>query len=177
MSSLKIVECIRLIESGLLEKVVNSTWADLGCGSGLFAKALASLLGNGSKIYAVDKVQQSIESNFNKVVIEFIKADIFNEPLTLSNLDGVLMANSLHYMKDKSSFFKKIKKLLKPNGQVIVVEYEMEKANAWVPYPISFNELEKLFSGNDFGSVVKIGERISIFNAQKMYACSEKLFG
>jgi ubiquinone/menaquinone biosynthesis C-methylase UbiE len=172
---MQISEGIKLIESGFHEKVANSSWADLGCGSGLFTKVLASLLGKGSKIYAVDKAQQSIESSFNDVAIEFIKADFVNEPLQFTPLDGVLMANSLHYIKDKSNFFERQKKLLKSNGQVIIVEYELEKANAWVPYPIPFNELERLLSTSGFGPVEKLGERKSIFNAQKMYACSAKI--
>ena len=171
---MQVSEGIRLIEAGFREKIAHSVWADLGCGNGLFAKALASLLGNGSKIYAVDKVQQSLESSFNNVAIEFVKADLVNEPLPFTNLDGVLMANSLHYIKDKSSFLEKLKKFLKPNGQIIIVEYEIKKANAWVPYPISFNELERLLSTKGFGPLLKLGERESIFSAEKMYACSAK---
>ena len=171
---MEVFEGITLIESGFREKIGNSVWADLGCGNGLFTKALASLLGNESKIYAVDKVRQSLEISFNNVAIEFIKADFVNDPLQFTSLDGVLMANSLHYIKDKSSFLAKLKKLLKPNGQTIIIEYEIEKANAWVPYPIRFNELEKLLSINGFGPLVKLGERESIFRAEKMYACSAR---
>lgn len=172
---MQISEGIRLIEVGFREKTANSIWADLGCGSGLFTKSLASLLGNGSKIYAVDKTQQSLESSFNNVAIEFIKADFVNESLPFTDLDGVLMANSLHYIKDKSTFFEKLKKLLKQNGQAIIIEYEIEKANPWVPYPIRFNKLEKLLSTKGFRPLVKLGERESIFDAEKMYACSAKV--
>ena len=171
---MQVFEGITLMESGFRERISNSVWADLGCGSGLFTKALASFLGTESKIYAVDKVQQSLELSFNNVAIEFIKADFVSEPLPFTRLDGVLMANSLHYIKNKSSFLERLKKLLTPNGQAIIVEYEIEKANAWVPYPISFNELEKLLSTKGFGPLVKLGERESIFGAEKMYACSAR---
>ncbi|HEV8515387.1 MAG TPA: class I SAM-dependent methyltransferase [Cyclobacteriaceae bacterium] len=172
---MKVTEGIRLIESGFHEKIDNSTWADLGCGNGLFTKALASFLGDGSKIYAVDKVEQSLELSFNNVAIEFTKADFVNDSFQFTNLNGVLMANSLHYIKDKSSFLENLKKSLKQNGQIIIVEYEIEKANVWVPYPIHFNELESLLSIKGFGPLMKLGERESIFGAEKMYACSAKL--
>ncbi|HCW09353.1 MAG TPA: hypothetical protein DGG95_18515, partial [Cytophagales bacterium] len=98
---MQIPECIQLIERGFPKKIDKLIWADLGCGNGLFTKALASLLGKKSKIFALDKTHQIIEPIYHYSEIEFIKTDFVGEPLTLKNLDGVLMANSLHYVKDK----------------------------------------------------------------------------
>jgi predicted RNA methylase len=52
----------------------NSTWADLGCGNGVFAYALAEFLIDGSWIYAIDK-QQLLESPNIGVGIEFVKGN------------------------------------------------------------------------------------------------------
>lgn len=173
---MKTTEAIELIESGLQSKITNATWADLGCGNGTFTKALAILLGDGSKIYAVDKEKQQIKSDKpNSAAIEFIKLNFITDLLPFSNLDGILMANALHYVKDKLTFIQDVTKHLKDDGQLIIVEYDTEKQNPWVPYPISFDNLAKTFSAGGFNHIKKIGERNSIYGSNKMYACSIKL--
>lgn len=168
---MKISEAATLIQSGVQNNIPNATWADLGCGSGTFTKALATLLRERSKIYAVDKVDQPIKSpNENKVEIEFIRLDFINEALPFTNLDGILMANALHYVKEKDTLIKKLTTHLKPTGQFIIIEYDTKNSNQWVPYPINFENLRKTFSTAGFRDVKKFNERKSIYQAGKMYA-------
>ena len=56
---MKVSDATTLIKSGIPDKIKNTIWADLGCGSGIFTNALASLMGDGGKIYAVDKENQA----------------------------------------------------------------------------------------------------------------------
>ncbi len=170
---MEINEAIGLIEPALPAKISHSRWADLGCGNGIFTIALSHLLGNGSKIHAIDKQSQRIHSPTD-VEIEFIKADFITDTLPISNMHGVLMANSLHYIKDQMVFVKKIKRHLRFDGQLIVVEYETDIPNQWVPYPLSFSKLKNLFSASGFNFIEKIGEHNSIYNGNKMYACVVK---
>jgi ubiquinone/menaquinone biosynthesis C-methylase UbiE len=168
---MKIAEAAALIEDGLQSKIPNATWADLGCGSGTFTKALSLLLGDGSKIYAVDKESYRIQSpEASTTEIEFVKMDFMSDELPFSNLDGILMANSLHYVKAKTQFIEHVKKLLKPDGKMIIVEYDTEKQNPWIPYPIRFERLIEAFSFCGFRHIKKIGERNSVYRSEKMYA-------
>ena len=105
---MEISDAVNLIEAGLSDNTPNSTWEELGCGRGTFTKALAKLLGNGSRIYAIDKDNQQTPSVYDGVKIEFIKVNFEHDPIPHSNLDGILMANSLHYIKDKLTFARKI---------------------------------------------------------------------
>jgi hypothetical protein len=50
------------------------------------------------------------------------------------------------------------------------VEYDMEAANHWVPYPINFSSLKKLFHDVGFSFVEKINERPSVFNRANLYS-------
>jgi ubiquinone/menaquinone biosynthesis C-methylase UbiE len=166
-------EAASLIKPGIDANDKPSAWADLGCGSGTFTKALATCLGVGSKIYAIDKEHQTIKVN-DDIAIQFFKLDFVEDELPLSDLDGILMANSLHYVKEKTKFLDKIKQMLKPYGQMVIVEYDTKIANQWVPYPMHYLSLVETFSKAGFTHIKKIGERNSVYNGQKMYACSVK---
>src|SRR6185436_7821255 len=112
---MEIEEAMDLIRPGLPVKS-KSTWADLGCGPGVFTNALAAFLDHGSTINAVDKSNQNIPMRTSEVAIKFFKLDIEKDQLPFNNLDGILMANSLHYVKDKSKFVEKLVKHLKSDG-------------------------------------------------------------
>src|SRR6185369_541351 len=94
---------IRLIEKGV-NKSNGSNWADLGAGAGTFTKALASLLGSGNTIFAVDQHVSALDgivTKGNQAWVTKLKKNFIEDELELPLLDGVLMANSLHYVKAK----------------------------------------------------------------------------
>ena len=165
-------EGIALIKTDKIDSFKAATWADLGCGSGLFTNALASLLADESTIYAADKNLSSFhkDSSLKSILIKPVELNFERTPLPFNNLDGILMANSLHYVKNKKDFFEKIKTCLNANGCFLIVEYNMETANHWVPYPISFLSLKKLFHDVGFSFVEKISERPSAFNRGNLYS-------
>ena len=170
---MKVADAIALIKPAFTHKIQGSIWADLGCGTGTFTAALASLLGVGSKIYAIDRDSQRVKSpTESDTEIEFIKLNFVDDTLPVRNLDGILMANSLHFVKDKSEFIERIKSHLKVDGRMIVVEYERNKSTPWVPYPMALNNLVKIFSACGFSRIEKISEKDSIYGPEKMYACS-----
>jgi ubiquinone/menaquinone biosynthesis C-methylase UbiE len=120
------------------------TWADLGSGTGAFTLALAELVGPGSTIYSVDRDSRALgeqaaalAARFPEVVVHPLVAD-FTQPLELPGLDGVVMANSLHFVRDKLPVLRRITRHLKPGGRFVLVEYDADRANPWVPHPISY---------------------------------------
>ena len=95
----------------------SGTWADLGAGSGTFTIPISNYLGKNGKVYAIDadsqvlKLNQKTSSN-NQASIFPIQAD-FTESLDLPPLDGIFLGNSLHYVKDQSSFLQQLISKLK----------------------------------------------------------------
>lgn len=134
----------------------GGTWADLGSGNGAFTLALRELVGLDATIYAVDKDRRALGE------LETLHRERFGSPSSplrmnlitlnqdfsrLSNvpaLDGVVMANSLHFFKDKEKILRHVHGLLKPHGALLLVEYNVDSGNMWVPHPLSFETYQAL---------------------------------
>jgi ubiquinone/menaquinone biosynthesis C-methylase UbiE len=169
---MRIIEAIQLIKNDFPIGKTPETWADLGAGSGTFTEALASFLPDGSVIYAVDKVQEMQQASGSRLEIRFVKADFEKDSLPLPPLDCILMANSLHYVFDKKSLLQKLRGNLKPGGRIVVVEYDTDKPNAWVPFPITAEGLKALFPSQGFTQLTDLGRRSSIYGQGDLYAIS-----
>jgi len=135
----------------------GGTYADFGAGGGAFTLALREMIGMDATIYAVDKDRASLrdlESNFrarfNTTRNLILLKDDFSLPLTLPSLDGIVMANSLHFFKDKEKILRHVREYLKLNGALIIVEYNVDMGNMWVPYPVSFNVCRVLLKRSGF---------------------------
>jgi len=104
-----------------------------------------------------------------------IQSDFVKDHLNFPALDGILMANSLHYVKDKSGLISKIAKFLQPGGCFLFVEYDTDiPVPNWVPYPASFQSLAKLLAAAGFISAVRIGQRPSRYNRGTLYCALVK---
>jgi SAM-dependent methyltransferase len=149
-------------------------WADLGCGDGTFTRALAQLLAAGSVVHAVDvdpAALANIPRGRDGAAIVTHQADFTQQPWPFDErLDGILMANSLHYVRDQDTFVRECATRLTDNGRFIIVEYDFERPNRWVPYPVSRRRLTTLFTAARFSSPVWLGSRPSAYQRGEMYA-------
>ncbi|HEX9098048.1 MAG TPA: class I SAM-dependent methyltransferase [Candidatus Dormibacteraeota bacterium] len=135
-------DLVGLLQDGVT--VRGGRWADLGAGGGAFTLALADLLGSGAHITAVDRDARSMGGlaaemgkRFPGTRLEVVAAD-FTRAIALSGLDGIVMANSLHFLRDKRPVLARVRQMLKPGGSLIVVEYGSDRGNPWVPHPFSY---------------------------------------
>lgn len=105
---------------------------DLGAGSGAYAKVAAKAVTARGTVYAVDlnrdlltrlKQDATTEHLLN---IDTVWGDIEKEngvQLTSHLADAILLCNTLFMVEDKEDLLKEIKRLLKPKGKVLVVEW------------------------------------------------------
>jgi SAM-dependent methyltransferase len=158
------------------------TWADLGAGSGAFTLALRELLGLGASIYAVDKDRRSLDSLAQAYQARFgdtqdlhlVHAD-FTHGLDLPPLDGVVMANALHFFKDKEKVLRHVRTFLKPDGALLLVEYNVDSGNPWVPHPLTFETYRALAPRTGFTEPRLLAKHPSSFLREFYSAAAYKL--
>jgi SAM-dependent methyltransferase len=161
---------------GLLRAAVEAaggggTWADIGAGEGAFTLALADLLGPGGRIVAVDRDRRALEANaeavrarFPATVLTTLVADL-TRSLDLPELDGLVAANSLHYVarERQVDVVRGLAAHLRPGGRFVVVEYDADRGNPYVPHPFSYPSWGRLAAAVDLVDTRRLGRVPSRF--------------
>lgn len=170
------IEAINLIQLGIQEK--EGIWADLGAGTGVFTLALLDILEKGI-VYAVDKNPHVLWSLKGSELVELkVEEANFEKDMPLPVLDGIIMANALHYSSDPLKTLSNIMRYLKPGGTFILIEYEVERAiSRWVPYPINFQKFKELAPKVNLSPPVELGRVPSKYGYDYIYAASTSLVG
>src|SRR4051812_3115359 len=117
----------------------GETWADLGAGTGIFTRALTSLVGPGGRVIAVDADAGALEAvrawttrARAGAAVTVLRADIV-QPLDLPPLDGMVMANVLHFVREQADVLARLAAHLRPGGRMVLIEYEGRRPSRWVP--------------------------------------------
>jgi len=132
----------RLLLAPALAEDESGVWADVGCGDGIFTFLLCEMLTPGSTVYAVDRDRLALERVAQRKGTLALASELttlhadFTRPLRLPPLDGILLANSLHFVADKPPVLKGLASLLKPGGKLVLVEYNTRQGNSAVPFSL-----------------------------------------
>lgn len=133
---------VGLIRAGV--EGAGGRWLELGAGEGAFTLALADLLGPGGRILATDRDDRAlrvaaagVRRSFPAVEIE-TRAFDYTDAIPDGPFDGVLAANTLHFVADRDATLRAIRFSLVPGGRLVIVEYDADRGNPWVPHPFSF---------------------------------------
>jgi len=168
---------VALIRDGVADR--PGAWADLGSGTGAFTLALADLLGGRGSIVSVDRDRGALAEQHRRMAAAFPSADVgyveadFTGALELPALDGILMANSLHFIRDKEPVLRRLLGHLRPGGRFLLVEYDADHGNPWVPHPISYASWERMAPGAGLSGTRLIGRVPSRFLGAIYAAASE----
>ena len=142
---------VRLIETGI-ERNSGGVWADFGAGTGAFTLAVRDIVGPDATIIAIDqdraslqKLRATMERRFPGTRLRLLQTNIAGR-LALPPLDGIVAANAIHFIPrpEHVALLQRWKENLRPEGRLIVVEYDAETGNRWVPYPMSYSAFQAL---------------------------------
>lgn len=172
---------VALIRGGVTSP--GGIWADLGSGRGAFTLALAELLGHGTTIYSLDRDERALQEQARAMWARFPETDLqvinanYTQPFPreLPLLDGVVMANALHFQRDcdRGEVLDRVRAALRPGGRLIVVEYNTDRGNHWVPHPFAFTTWKRLAREHGFTETRLLATRPSRFLGEIYAAVSE----
>ncbi|MEM7336137.1 MAG: class I SAM-dependent methyltransferase [Chloroflexota bacterium] len=161
---------VRLIRDGI--PTGSRVWGDFGSGRGAFTLALADILGEHGEIISVDQdrwalhqQKRTINGRFPHAKMTYIRQD-YTKPLkNMPPLDGLVMANTLHFHQGERrlNLLRLIQGYLKVNGRLIVVEYDTNHGNRWVPHPMTFQSWQAIASEAGFSQTTLLTTHPSSF--------------
>lgn len=111
----------------------GSKVAVFGSGAGGHSFALSRALNNTGSIHAIDVRENMLEMLLNNAKLEgvhnvyTVHANIEGEggtKITPMSLDAVVIPNTLFSYEDRPGIFREAKRILKPHGKVLVVEWK-----------------------------------------------------
>jgi SAM-dependent methyltransferase len=110
---------------------------DVGCGTGSISKDIATTVGESGKVTGIDNTEKFIssgkESYQNIKNLELIHVDLFDFNPE-EKFDLIVSARVLQWLSNPKEALLKIKSLLKPNGQISILDYDHTNLN-WNPAP------------------------------------------
>ena len=92
------------------------------------------------------------------------------QPWPFAGLDGILMANSLHYVENQTAFIRECESHMNLRRHFLLVEYDTSEASRWIPYPVSQSRLTTLFERAGYSSIRVLRSRPSIYRRASLYA-------
>ena len=136
----------------------GETVADIGAGSGYFTFRLASHVGEKGRVYAVDTspdmilhMNERIRDMKLRNVVTVLSAP--HDPLLIDgSIDRFFICDTWHHIQNQAQYLGLMKKMLKPGGQVIMIDFQKRELPVGAPMEmkIAREELVQQMESNGF---------------------------
>ncbi|WP_010520719.1 class I SAM-dependent methyltransferase [Aquimarina agarivorans] len=142
----------------------NDQILEIGMGNGLFVKnivAMSSSIRYTGVDYSETMIQQASEINNQFIVddrVNFVKADIQNLPFPSAAFTKIVTVNTFYFWEDHSLVLLELKRVLKPNGQLILAVRPKENLEKFPVTNYGFSkhsndEIIALLKSNGFSAI------------------------
>jgi SAM-dependent methyltransferase len=105
--------------------------------------------------------------------VSAIRGDV-TRALDLPPLDGVVMANVLHFVREAEDALALVVSRLRPGGRVVLIEYEGRRASPWVPYPLPISRFRDLANAAGLGAPEVVATRPSAYGGELYVAVADR---
>ena len=137
------------------------TVLDVGCGVGFFSIEMAGMVGEGGKVIAADLQEGMLECLRGKIKGTGVEGRITvhkcqEDKIGVSeSVDFVLLFYVVHEIKKKEEFFNEIVTILRPEGQILIVE---------PPFHVSKTEFEETVGKAREAGLKEVGRPKMLFS-------------
>ncbi len=127
--------------------IKDQTIADLGAGTGYFSFLLAN---RGARVLALDIVERFLnyieqkKVKLDRLLISTRKVPTDNPLLKKEQLDGLLCVDTYHHIQNRTDYFRKVFKGLKPGGKIVIVDFKKEETPHGPPINMRLTGMEVL---------------------------------
>jgi arsenite methyltransferase len=132
--------------------------ADIGSGSGYFALRFATHVGDTGRVYAVDIAPDMIR-HLNRRLrdagvrnVQTILAEPNDPLLPDASVDRFVVVDTWHHIEDQPGYLALMKKMLKPGGQVVMIDFHKKELPVGPPLEmkIAREDLIRQMEANGF---------------------------
>ena len=133
----------------------SGTLLDIGCGIGYFSIPATNVLSQGNVI-GLDIMPEMIniakERAINIYNIEFLKSEEYSFPIKDDSIDYIFISNVIHEIEDKHKYFNEIKRVLKTDGLLCIIDWEKKetKMGPSINERISKEDMIKICTSSNF---------------------------
>jgi ubiquinone/menaquinone biosynthesis C-methylase UbiE len=152
------VEARRLRKFSDLRK--DKVVLEIGCGNGYGARLIKKYF-SPKKIYGIDldekMIQLAKQKNKDSVVV-FEVGDVLNLKFKSNQFDAIFDFGILHHVIEWKDALKELKRVLKPEGQLILEDLSIETFNGffgWIMKKTFKHPYEKMFNKDEFIDYLK----------------------
>lgn len=114
----------------------SGTFLDIGCGIGYFTIPAAKILKAGTVI-GVDIVDELLEHAWERAEeidnIDFRKSEEYSFPVEDKSADYAMLCNVLHEIENKPRFLKEVKRVLKKDASLLLIEWDKNYTKSGPP--------------------------------------------
>ncbi|TDT57288.1 class I SAM-dependent methyltransferase [Fonticella tunisiensis] len=131
-----------------LKNIGGAVFLDIGCGIGYFTIPAAKILKGGTAI-GIDVVDEMLEHAWERAYeienVDFRKSKEYSFPVEDNSIDFALMSNVLHEVEDKVKYLLEVKRVLKAEGELYIIEWEKKETKGGPPFEhrLSKDELKE----------------------------------
>ena len=132
--------------------------ADLGAGTGFYSVAAGQIVRLG-KVYAIEVQKDYLAKLRHKVAEARLKnvetiwgnvEKIGGTKLRDNLVDAVIASNILFQIESKDKFIEEIKRILKPGGRVLLIDWSTPVHGGRIEHMIPKNQAREMFEKNGF---------------------------
>ena len=145
--------------------------ADIGAGSGYFTVRLARAVGQKGQVFAVD-IDEGMLGYLRQRLAQEKIANVQvmqvppHDPLLIDgSLDLAFICNTYHHLEDREVYLRKLRKALKPDGRLVIVDF-YKKEGIPVGPPMSMRLGEETIKKELQAAGMQVAEKLTILPYQ-----------